>query len=345
MSEPRNNNENSQRKKRVYVTKETIKNFIRLLCLEKKQSEMMSLMDLSKSTIQRLTRRFYNGDFGVEGNIISSEDKKRGKKKDTSIRTNFINLELSTNPCTTLRSLSLNLENNRDINNSLSTLHRGIKSMNYSRKIITKIPSSRNSDANKTQRVIYANLISNISDNDLIFLDESGFNLHLTLNYGYSPKNIKAYTTVPNSKGTNVSFMCTISNNGIYRYKIKIGSFKSTDLLDFINNDIPLLTNNSIKHIIMDNASIHKTQEVALAFAQRGYIVHFLPPYSPHLNPIEEFFSAFKSKFLRRERCNNLQEIVSTIYSIANTETFEMKGYFKHMREWIEKSLMREDLI
>ncbi|KAG0430390.1 hypothetical protein DMUE_5670, partial [Dictyocoela muelleri] len=106
-----------------------------------------------------------------------------------------------------------------------------------------------------------------------------------------------------------------------------------------------LLTHNSTKHIIMDNASIHKTTEVAQAFAQRGYILHFLPPYSPQLNPIEEFFSAFKSKFLRQERCRNLQEIVSTINTISNIEIFEMRGFFKHMREWVEKCLMREDLI
>ncbi|KAG0438894.1 hypothetical protein DMUE_2809 [Dictyocoela muelleri] len=219
MTEQNSNCENQQRKERKYITKETIKSFLRFIRLEKKQCEMMTLMNLSRSTIQRMTRKFLNGDFDDEKNLISSEENKRGIKKDITLRKNAINLELSINPCTTLQTLSLNLENNRAINVSLSSLCRNIKSMNYTRKIISKIPSSRNSDENKTRRVIYANLINNISDNDLIFLDESGFNLHLTPNYGYSQKNTKAYTTVPNSKGTNVSFLCTISNNGLYCYK------------------------------------------------------------------------------------------------------------------------------
>ncbi|KAG0431386.1 hypothetical protein DMUE_5568 [Dictyocoela muelleri] len=217
--------------------------------------------------------------------------------------------------------------------------------MNYTRKILTRVPISRNSDNNKIERFNYCNFLNNKINEELLFLDESGFNLHLSPKYGYSPKNSKAYTIVSNSKGCNVSFMCTTSINGIYCFKIKSGSFKSSDLIDYINNELPLLTGNSVKHIIMDNASIHKTPEVKHAFAQRGYILKFLPPYSPHLNPIEEFFSVFKSKFTRRERCRNLTEIISTIKNIAETETFEMKGYFQHMREWIIKGLMREDFI
>ncbi|KAG1123211.1 hypothetical protein G6F42_010759 [Rhizopus arrhizus] len=41
-------------------------------------------------------------------------------------------------------------------------------------------------------------------------------------------------------------------------------------------------------HIIMDNATIHKTEEVVTAIRENGHTALFLPPYSPFLNPIEE---------------------------------------------------------
>ena len=46
--------------------------------------------------------------------------------------------------------------------------------------------------------------------------------------------------------------------------------------------------------VILDNASIHHTENVVKAIEDIGVLVHFLPPYSPDLNPIEEAFSKVK---------------------------------------------------
>jgi transposase len=45
---------------------------------------------------------------------------------------------------------------------------------------------------------------------------------------------------------------------------------------------------------VMDNCSIHHTQEVADLFLQAGILLIFLPPYSPDLNPIELAFGYVK---------------------------------------------------
>ncbi|KAG0437583.1 hypothetical protein DMUE_3605 [Dictyocoela muelleri] len=123
------------------------------------------------------------------------------------------------------------------------------------------------------------------------------------------------------------------------------GSFKSEDLILFINNDLPLLNHNNKKYIIMDNASIHKTVGVKQAFINRGYILKFIPPYSPHLNPIDEFFSCFKSKFSNEDRCASISDIISCINRIVENEYFNMTGFFAHMRTWIDKALARQDFL
>jgi len=48
--------------------------------------------------------------------------------------------------------------------------------------------------------------------------------------------------------------------------------------------------------VILDNASVHHVEEAVRAIEEVGSIVHFLPPYSPDLNPIEEAFSKIKKK-------------------------------------------------
>jgi transposase len=47
--------------------------------------------------------------------------------------------------------------------------------------------------------------------------------------------------------------------------------------------------------IIIDNASIHRSPEVAALCARTRVKLVSLPPYSPNFNPIEEFFTELKA--------------------------------------------------
>ena len=44
----------------------------------------------------------------------------------------------------------------------------------------------------------------------------------------------------------------------------------------------------------MDNASIHHVEPAVELIEEHGAMLHFLPPYSPDLDPIEEAFSKVK---------------------------------------------------
>jgi transposase len=49
----------------------------------------------------------------------------------------------------------------------------------------------------------------------------------------------------------------------------------------------------------MDNASIHHSDVVKTLCQEAGVILIYLPPYSPDMNPIEEFFAQLK-QFIKR---------------------------------------------
>jgi len=51
--------------------------------------------------------------------------------------------------------------------------------------------------------------------------------------------------------------------------------------------------------IIMDNTSFHHTERVEQMYYNTGVKLVYLPPYSPYLNPIEEFFAELKA-FIKR---------------------------------------------
>jgi hypothetical protein len=66
--------------------------------------------------------------------------------------------------------------------------------------------------------------------------------------------------------------------------------------------------------------------------------IEYLPPYSPELNPIEEFFALEKEEYrtvnrpVARER-NVMRARVQTVYEILQGR--DLHGYFHHMREFL----------
>lgn len=42
-------------------------------------------------------------------------------------------------------------------------------------------------------------------------------------------------------------------------------------------------------YVVMDNAPIHTSEDITRSIEARGYRAIYLPPYSPELNPIENF--------------------------------------------------------
>lgn len=65
-------------------------------------------------------------------------------------------------------------------------------------------------------------------------------------------------------------------------------------------------------YFIMDNAPIHTSDNIRNFIESRGYGCVYLPPYSPELNPIEQFWSVVKSK-LKREKLLEAETLNSRI--------------------------------
>lgn len=135
----------------------------------------------------------------------------------------------------------------------------------------------------------------------VVYVDESGFAVDMPRTHGYREKGLRCLGTRDwhakgrvNAIGAIVDF-----------------EFLTVDLWDCnINSDvfytwltkclIPKLPPNSV--VILDNASFHKRQDMREALGQAGHTLEFLPPYSPHLNPIEHKWAQAKALY-KQLRC------------------------------------------
>ena len=133
-------------------------------------------------------------------------------------------------------------------------------------------------------RALYAAQISMISDDKLIYFDETGLNLHTSRSYGYSQINTKAHINVPANRNVNSSLLCMIGVESILAYE-----YNALTFINFIKKMILYFNLNHNKILIMDNARFYKTAPTINLFIQNNISVKYLIPYSPELNSIEEF--------------------------------------------------------
>ena len=186
-----------------------------------------------------------------------------------------------------------------------------------------------------------------MSFDDIVFLDETGFNKHTNRYYGYSVQNTPAFINVPANKGVNNSVMCAISIDGVVGYECIRGSYNSNLFIDFILVKlVPYFRTRPNKILIMDNCRFHHTRDVANIFAQNNIVFKFLPAYSPQLNPIEEFFSMLKARFSCNKVANpgiGIFENLSLVFSCDFSS--QCHGFYRNMSRWLEKARIRDSFI
>ncbi|KAG1376531.1 hypothetical protein G6F61_007518 [Rhizopus arrhizus] len=94
-------------------------------------------------------------------------------------------------------------------------------------------------------------------------------------------------------------------------------------LLDIMDLNEDLKEN----YLVMDNCTIHKSKPMMRKIESRGYKLMYLPPYSPELNPIEQFWAILKGK-LKRHKLLNEEKMSDRIAEICNAIPAEIPYNF-----------------
>ena len=142
-----------------------------------------------------------------------------------------------------------------------------------------------------------------------VFLDESGADrCNLLRKHGYSLRGIPGRHDTLLVRGERVSALAFMSVNGLLDVDVITGTSNRDSFYDFIHMHLlpqllPFDGLNPHSVVVMDNCSIHHIEEIRTIIHVEGIgaILHYLPPYSPDLNPIERAFSKVKSELKHLE--------------------------------------------
>lgn len=148
--------------------------------------------------------------------------------------------------------------------------------------------------------------------------------------------------------------MCAaITHHGVIHHHATLGPYNTAHLITFLdilhNTLIPpdqVDGPEQLRYVVIwDNVSFHRAALVCNWFtAHPRFLVVYLPPYSPFLNPIEEFFSAWRWKVYDRNpqtRIPLLQAMEDACEDIA-ADAFH--GWNRHARRYFPRCLARENI-
>jgi len=85
-------------------------------------------------------------------------------------------------------------------------------------------------------------------------------------------------------------------------------------------------------HVILDNYSIHKTQQVKVTLkTPQGQRIklHFLPPYCPDYNRIERTWEDLHANVTRNHRCQSMEELLQHVHDYLQRRNREMRLQYR----------------
>ncbi|WP_322474793.1 IS630 family transposase [Deinococcus sp. AB2017081] len=170
-----------------------------------------------------------------------------------------------------------------------------------------------------------------MDEDDLVYLDESGFHTSMTRTHARSPRGERAYGHVPRNRGRHLTLLCAMTRAGPCADVVIEGGVDGAVFVTSLRDVLcPLLRAGQI--VVMDNLGAHKRPEVVALIEARGAIPVYLPPYSPDLNPIELLFSKLKAAMRRIAARTRATVIAALGHALSTVSASDAAAWFRHCR-------------
>ena len=163
----------------------------------------------------------------------------------------------------------------------------------------------------------------------LVFLDETGLNTKMARLYGRALGGSRCLSQVPHGHWGTSTFIGALRHDRLTAPLLVDGAMDGAMFLAYIREILlPELREGDI--VICDNLSSHKVHGVRQAIESKSARLHYLPAYSPDLNPIEMAFAKLKA-YLRKQAARDFSSLLDAVS--AALETFSpthCRNFLRH---------------
>ncbi|GAB7336899.1 hypothetical protein MBLNU13_g01178t1, partial [Cladosporium sp. NU13] len=175
-----------------------------------------------------------------------------------------------------------------------SSVGQVLNSMGWSKKNARHVAQERNAEL----RDFHLHKMSQYASYQLVFVDESGCDKRVGYRRtGWSPRGVTPVQIARFRRGERYQILPAYAQDGIVYAKVYEGTTDGPVFEEYIQE---LLLHcgrwpQPKSVLVMDNASFHHRPKVRQMCDDAGVILVYASPYSPDLNPIEEFFAELKA--------------------------------------------------
>lgn len=315
---------------------------------------LADVLKIKKTTARTLIRRH-------RLNLHAAPHGGQRHSKVTDAIKEYLRELIENTPTLTLKEMQTNLLVCRNTTLSLCTISNVLDGMLITLKLIRDIPIQRNSERTKHLRSNYATwFLEKGQMQRCIFIDECGFNVWTRRSYGRNVRGHQATRVIAKQRGHNLTICLAVGEEGVVKYDLYEGGTTRVRFQSFIDN----LSNHLFGQqcfFIMDNlAAHHKTLPPI-----ENHTMHYLSPYSPFLNPVEECFSVLKASIKRllaakqnefddqlnanaaglnmsQWRLRILRQVVTVAMEDVTVE--KCRKFFRHMLTFLPASVRKDNI-
>ena len=203
------------------------------LATNAKIKDIAASVDLSQPTVKRLLRRIRDGEFD-HVDVTLFTPKRKGRKPKVSKQKTVRVKEILTSQRTATLAIAKNALHEEGIDLSITTTWRLAQMEGLTVQKISLKPNAVFTARMTEQRFLYAQRVDVILDEELWFLDESGFNLHLAPIRCWSMAGETPVQPVAPNRQENLSLLMCISPDGVRHYVMHDGSFYASEFIVFL---------------------------------------------------------------------------------------------------------------
>jgi transposase len=276
--------------------------------------EAAAHFSLGRATVNRWSSRF-NKTGRAEAKPTGGPRNIKLDQSDLEVLLELVKAQ----PDATLEELVKLLEGKTGKRVGRSTVGRGLKKLNVTRKKKSLVASERDAPRVQDLRAKFTAWQGSLEPHRLVFVDEAGSHIAMTRTHGRSLRGEPVVARVPRNRGAVLTMIGALTVCGLTTMMTIEGGTDAAVFLAFVTEVLgPRLTPGDM--VILDNAGAHKDARIKDAVEARGAKLVFLPPYSPDLNPIEECWSKVKS-LLRSAAARTKDELNQALSTILDLVT------------------------
>jgi transposase len=194
-----------------------------------------------------------------------------------------------------------------------------LKNHGFSYKKPAIVPGKANREAQEKWIKGYEKLKNNLQDNEVICFIDGVHPTHNTrLAYGWIKKGERKeiYTNTGRQRLNLSGAIDITSRKVLVREDVTLNTNSTIAFLGQLEAAYP----NAVRiHIFCDNARYYKNKEVAKYLTASKIKMHFLPPYSPNLNPIERLWKLMNERVLYNRYYEKFNDFKNAIFGFLES--------------------------